>query len=308
MKKCWILILLVSGVAGVGQTRPETRSLPQPRISTLTIDSRSVAILHLRPGYVSSVRLPEEVSSVVVGDPHGFMAEHSPAEPLLVFVKPTNNRPNQTNLLITTKSGHQVSLHLVSDGRSPEVGNVDFVIEYEKPRRFLIQESQSIFLVAGTRRLDVPAVPTADGAGEISPTERQLIQQTQISSPDWRGKELEVAAGNAAGSGDQVTLGFSVRNNSDHTIDLLPPQIELAGPAKQQGRSIKAEPVSINDYKLTTRRLGPGARADGVVVFERPGFKQSSEGLMLRVARADEVDRPVLVPFLFTPPAEGEKR
>lgn len=307
MKKCWILTLLVLCVSGFGQTGAAQRSLAQPQISTLTLDSRSVAVLHLRPGYVSSVRLPEEVSSVVVGDPHGFMAEHSPAEPLLVFVKPTTSRPNQTNLLITTKSGHQVSLHLVSDGRSQEPGNVDFVIEYERPRSFLIQESQSIFLVADTKRLGF-ADAQNPVAGVIGTSEQQLIKQTRISSPDWRGKELEVAVGNATGSGDQMTVGFSVLNSSDHTIDLLPPQIELAGPAKQQGRAIKAEPVAIKDYKLTTRRLAPGARADGVVNFERPGFKQSSEGLMLRMARADEVDRPVLVPILFTAPIEGETK
>lgn len=307
MKKCWILTLVLSCVSGSGQTGAAQRALAQPQISTLTLDSRSVAVLHLRPGYVSSVRLPEEVSSVVVGDPHGFMAEHSPAEPLLVFVKPTTNRPSQTNLLITTKSGHQVSLHLISDGRSQEAGNIDFVVEYERPRSVLIQESQSIFLVTDTRRLSL-ADPQDPVAGVIGTSEQQLIRQTRISSPDWQGQELEVAVGNATGSGDQMTVGFSVLNNSDHTIDLLPPQIDLAGPAKQKSRSIKAEPVAIKDYKLTARRLAPGARADGVVNFGRPGFKQSCEGLMLRMARADEVDRPVLVPIVFTPPIEGETR
>ena len=67
------------------------------QIVTLNLDSQNVTILHLRRGFVSSVRLPEEVSSVVLGDPGAFKAEHSEAEPKLVFFKPTNPKPAETN-------------------------------------------------------------------------------------------------------------------------------------------------------------------------------------------------------------------
>ena len=43
-------------------------------------------------------------------------------------------------------------------------------------------------------------------------------------------------------------------------------------------------------------------RADGVVVFDRPNFKQSTEKLFLQVAQADQVDKPILVQLPFTPP------
>jgi hypothetical protein len=56
---------------------------------------------------------------------------------------------------------------------------------------------------------------------------------------------------------------------------------------------------------MTARRLAPGARADGVVVFERPSFKESSERLLLAVAQAEEVDRPVLAPIPFVAPVTG---
>jgi hypothetical protein len=59
---------------------------------------------------------------------------------------------------------------------------------------------------------------------------------------------------------------------------------------------------------MTTRRLAPGARADGVVVFERPSFKESSERLLLAVAQAEEVDRPVLAPIAFVAPVMGGAR
>ena len=59
---------------------------PQARILNVDLDPQSVTVLHLRTGYVSSVRLPEPVNAVVLGDPGAFKAEHSEAEPHLVFL------------------------------------------------------------------------------------------------------------------------------------------------------------------------------------------------------------------------------
>jgi hypothetical protein len=53
------------------------------------------------------------------------------------------------------------------------------------------------------------------------------------------------------------------------------------------------------DFRLSRRRLGPGDRADGVVVFERPSFKQSNETLLLQMAESGAVDRPALAPIGF---------
>ena len=103
-----------------------------------------------------------------------------------------------------------------------------------------------------------------------------------------------------------MTLPFAVLNSSTQTIEVLPPQIQLASTSKNKHRkAIKAEPVAIKDYWITMRRLAPGARADGVVVFERPSFKESSERLLLAVAQAEEVDHPVLAPIAFVAPVAG---
>lgn len=103
-----------------------------------------------------------------------------------------------------------------------------------------------------------------------------------------------------------MAVPFAVLNASARTVELLPPQVQLAGNSKDKHRkAIKAEPVAIKDYSITTRRLAPGARADGVVVFERPSFKESSERLLLAVAQAEEVDRPVLAPMAFVAPIVG---
>src|SRR3984885_16196591 len=111
MKICWIFVHLIALSYCLAQADPPLRVLPDARILRLTLDTQSVTVLHLRPGYVSSVRLPEDVSSVVLGNPGTFKAEHSEAEPRLVFLKPLTAKASETNALITTKSGHEIPLH-----------------------------------------------------------------------------------------------------------------------------------------------------------------------------------------------------
>ena len=107
----------------------------------------------------------------------------------------------------------------------------------------------------------------------------------------------------------QTILGFSVLNSSKRVVELLPPQLELSGDAHgKSGKRIKAEPVAVAEYRMTTRRLAPGQRADGVVVFERPAFKESSERLQLQLAEAEQVDRPILLPVPFTATSVGGTR
>jgi hypothetical protein len=79
---------------GMAQNEP-----PQAHIVSLTLDPQSVTVLHVHPGFVSSVRLPEDVTSVVLGDPAAFKGEHSEAEPRLVFFKPANSKPARSNAL-----------------------------------------------------------------------------------------------------------------------------------------------------------------------------------------------------------------
>jgi len=79
-------------------------------------------MLRLAPRFTTTVRLPEPVNSVIVRDSSLFHAEHSPNEPLLVFLKPTTPAVAETNLLITTAGGRQFPLLLKSDG---EAGGLD---------------------------------------------------------------------------------------------------------------------------------------------------------------------------------------
>jgi hypothetical protein len=277
----------------------------QAHIVSLTFDAQSVTVLHLHPGFVSSVRLPEEVSSVVLGDPAAFKGEHSEAEPQLVFFKPVSPKPATSNALISTRSGREVSLTLVSDG-SARSEPVDYLLEYQPRRSFLIPAMYPSVLIGESKTLanDHPSIPqqATNPVGDENPA-----TSMQLTTPlDWHGKELRVAVARTEETGSDMTVAFNVANNSSRTLELLPPQVQISGTAKQKHhKAIKAEQVAVKDYRLAARRLAPGTTTEGTVIFERPSFKESREQLLLQIAQAEEVDRPVLVPIAFVAPAKG---
>jgi len=304
----WIIVYLITLAYCFAQAN-KPQPLPEARIVRLTLDTQSVTVLNLRPGYVSCVRLPEDISTVVLGNPSTFKAEHSDAEPRLVSLKPTTTSTAETNALITTKTGREVALHLVSSGSTVHAGPVDFVLEYDHPRSFLIEPSRPNFIVSRTESLAPEPLPsTARNKAPVA-NNQDLLKQQQERNPHWQGKQLRVAVGSVTQADQQMAVAFSVLNASTKTIEVLPPQIQLAGTSgKRHGKPVKAEPVAIQDYTITVRRLRPGARADAVVVFERPSFKESTEQMLLQIAQAEEVDRPVLVPITFVAPLEGGKK
>ena len=309
MKICWIFVYLITVTAGFAQVDPPPPVLPDARIVCLTLDTQTVTVLHLRPGYVTSVRVPEDVSSVVLGNPSAFKAEHSDAEPRLVFLKPTTPTPDETNALITTKTGREIALHLVTVGKADDGGPVDFLLEYANPPGIFIGASEPSFVIADSVPISPAsrsAIPVAD-VPERGP--QKLLRHQAQSHPHWQGKELRVAIGRVTENQDEMTVAYSVLNSSPRTIELLPPQVQLSGTSKgKHGKPVKAEQIAVYDYTMTIRRLPPRARADSVVVFERPSFKESREQMMLQVAQAEEVDRPVLVPIPFVAPLSGGAR
>ncbi|MCP5113555.1 MAG: hypothetical protein GY953_22200 [bacterium] len=112
------------------------------------------------------------------------------------------------------------------------------------------------------------------------------------------GKELvKAGVSEVVDQGSEVVVVFSVVNRQGHAVELMPPQVQLAG--KRKGRWATSEQLPVLDFRLSIRRIGPGERADGVVVFTRPAFKQSNETLLLQVAESGAVDRPALAPIGF---------
>lgn len=135
----------------------------EPKIVTEADLEGKVTVVTVAARFVTAVRLPEAVNSVVVGDPSEFQVEHSEREPRLVFVKATSTKPSETNLLISTTNGHQVSLLLVNRGEitSPDRTRVDFLLKYEPEGGFLVAPSGFPFALVGE------TVPLA-GDGEVS--------------------------------------------------------------------------------------------------------------------------------------------
>src|ERR1700681_4117949 len=157
-------------------TPTNSRAQLEPVILTRASLDEKVITLRLAPRVATSIRMPEPVNSVVVGDPETFQAEHSENEPELVTVKPVAPQPAQTNLLITTTLGHQANLLLISFGeQNGPTQTVDVLLKYGKTAAgsFLVEESPfSPSFIAETQKLDVHAKGLDVASG--SPTTVQL--------------------------------------------------------------------------------------------------------------------------------------
>ena len=292
------------------------------RVATITINPREVTVLHLRPQFESTIRMPEEVTSIILGSPAEFKAEHNEGEPDYVYVKPTTKDAAQSNLLIATRSGQHVTLELVSQGAgSPNQAQpVDFLIEYRTARSFLISTDSESLTTPSARAKDPDAGrtggDTSTGSAPLSSLEEAFKQQENVNAPKWtkwEDKEIETSIGDVRQLSNETMISYSVLNSSNQPIEIVPPQIQMMGrkateKKKKEGKGIISDQLEIRDYRLSTTRLEPGERADGVVVFDRPNFKESTERLLLQIAQADQVDRPLLIRLPFTPPISGDSK
>jgi hypothetical protein len=287
----------------------------EPTVTNIRISGVAVTDLHLRPFFITTIRLPEPATSVAVGDKTLFDAEHSTDEPRLVFVKPKTKEAAVSNLAIALQSGQEISIRLISDGNGANTP-IDFVVNYQPHESFLIGSTDGAEHTGDQDR--------DDSKKTISVIDQALRKQADISTPNWVGglpknaknpdgkavgKPMVGALGEVRGKGDEMLVAYSLMNTTDHWIEVLPPQIELNSPNAESGkkkdkkkRPILAEQVPVTDYRLNARRLAPGERADGAVQFGRPGFKQSEDKLLLQLATASAVDTPLLIPVPFVAP------
>ena len=334
----WLSLVLLTATAESQQAN----IVPQVRTKS-TADSKIIAI-ELAAHFVTTIRVPESVNSVVVGDPALFQVEHSEREPEQVFVKALTNEHAESNLLISTTRGHQISFLLVSRGEGQDAAKVDFLLRYQPSGGFLVEPDAVPFArVAQTASLSKAQAATTSSAAsptgmggavvlpasltiansplETVPTQPKpdsldslLERQKQAPLPELygerpegdevKGNRLKAGISEVLDDGRQVIVLFSVVNASKHAILLMPPQIQLGGQDKS-GKVIKhehwstAEQLAVIDFRLSRRRIGPGERADGVVLFERPPYKRSMETLFLQMAESGAVDKPALAPIGF---------
>lgn len=317
MKLRWIIpltIMLPFRLIASGQTT-------SARVATVTINPSEITMLHLRPEFESTIRMPEEVTSVILGSPGSFKAEHNEGEPQYVYVKPITKEAVQSNLLIATKSGQHVTLELISDGAANSLEQpVDFLIEYRAARSFLINSDAP--LPAPTKvkaeEHERSGTDVQPGLRMVSPSalDMEFEQQQRINAPNWTRwdrKEIETSIGDVRQLDNKTMISYSILNSSDHPVEIVPPQIQITGhkatrKKKKEGKGIISDQLEIRSFRLSTTRLEAGARADGVIVFDRPNFKESTEKLFLQIAQADQVDQPILIRLPFTPPISADRR
>jgi hypothetical protein len=317
----WLSMAAIVATAGAQQTK----IIPQAR-SKFTTDNK-ITEIELEAHFVTTIRVPEPVNSVVVGDPVLFQVEHSEHEPELVFVKALTDEQAESNLLISTTKGRQISFLLVSRRDVQKSVKVDFLLQYQPAGGFVVEPDAVPFaLVAQTANISkMPAAgpspsPASSTTAPISvradPDSLDELLERQEHAPlpvlygerpdgdEVKGDRLKAGISEVIDGGQQVVVLFSVVNTSKHAILLMPPQVQL-GAQERSGKVIKhehrstAEQLPVIDFRLSQRRIGPGERSDGVVLFERPPYKRAMETLFLQVAESGAVDKPALVPIGF---------
>jgi len=285
----------------------------RPVVSQRTVNEQ-VSVVRLAPRYATAIKLPEAVSSVVVGDPAKFLAEHSDKEPTLVLVKPVTEEAAESNLLVTTTHGRQLSFLLQSEvvvAKAP----VDFVVNYRAAGSFLIEESAlGGAEVVRTEAVTVPttnqgpATPERDALAQLLERQQRArlpeLYGARTTAPDSKGDLVRAGVSEVLDQGQTVAVLFSVMNPQSHAVEVLPPQIQLAGKVRKgfpvkRSRWGTSQQLAVKDFRMAQRRIGPGERTDGVVIFDRPSFKQSNETLFLQVAESGAVDRPAMAPIGF---------
>ena len=232
-----------------------------------------MTVLHLRPEFESTIRMPEEITSVILGSPGEFKAEHSEGEPEYVYVKPITKEPAQSNLLIATRSGQHVTLELVSDGAgvTNQSQPVDFLIEYRASRSFLISSrlrhpGDAKPTRQGSERMTRVAGTPAQSSAPLSSLDEEFRQQQKINAPKWtkwQDKQIETSIGDMRQWSNETVISYSILNSSDQPVEIVPPQIQITGrqatkKKKKEGKGIISDQLEIRDYRLSTTRLEPG--------------------------------------------------
>ena len=306
-----LIILSVSLAAQTTSTREKAAK---------TVFEGQPATLRLAPHLTTTIRLPDPVNSVIVGDPNLFQAEYSPGEPLLVFARPITVTAAESNLVISTTHGRQFILSLKSLGSLPAdaTSGVDLFVNCRLAGIFFIEETFPSALISETLDLASTAIAgvaigrTESGPATADPLVLDDVVRRQGQQPlrNLSGEGIRVGIGQVLEDGPRLIVSFSVVNSGSKAIELVPPQVQLAGQTKtgmlRRTRWNTVQQLPVAAYRISDRRIEPRRRVDGAVVFERPPLKQSTEGLFLQIADSAAIDRPTLAPISFRP-TNGEK-
>src|SRR5262249_57255168 len=173
---CVTLIAILSGSLGA-QTK-NTRN----RNASKTVFEGQPASVRLAPRVTTTIRLPEPVNSVVLGDSNLFQAEYSPSEPLLVFARTTGSGTAQTNLVISTVLGRQFILLLRSLGTAtdPSELGADLLVSCQAARVRFIEDAFPSALITETVSLAGAAHLPRTSNETTSPSENEIGKLDEI--------------------------------------------------------------------------------------------------------------------------------
>src|SRR5262249_33991938 len=150
---------------------------------------------------------------------------------------------------------------------------------------------------------DLPNRGKVEQPADSSELDDLIREQRQRSPRNLYGDRTRVSIGQVVERGAQLIVSFTVINSDSQTIELVPPQVQLAGQTKsgmfKHARWNTVQKLPVDDYRLSSRRVDPRSRVDGTVAFERPQIKQSTEGLFLQIADSAAIDKPTLAPISF---------
>jgi hypothetical protein len=305
------LIALVSG-----SLTAQTKNTRNRNVSRTVFEGQPASI-RLAPRVTTTIRLPEPVNSVALGDSNLFQAEYSPSEPLLVFARTTASGTAQTSLVISTVRGRQFILLLRSVGSAadPSEPGVDLLVSCQAAQVRFIEEGFPSALIAETVSVGAAAHLPPTFNETISPADKQngeiLNRQRDQKIQKLYGDRIRVGIGRVTEDGSRLIVSFSVIGSGSEPVELVPPQVQLSGQTKsgifRRSRWTTVQQLPLETYQMSQRRLDPGGRIDGVVVFERPPIKQSTEKLMLQIADSGAVDQPTLAPISFRQTTPLEK-
>ena len=326
-------ICLCSAVSAVAQTvQPRIVSEPAVDNHVTVVEVRTHFVTAIRmPEPIHSVAVGDPSLFQVEHserEPNLVFVKSLTAGPAESNLLVSTGNGHETSLLLVSRGEHAKDVDLVVSYR--RAGS--FLIEPDYPSPLVgetvptrtTQAAASPAIAGlGTGPIAVRPVslaadpqPAADSSGEParrSSLDELLTRQQRAPLPTLYGEHpgvenpsgdhVRAGVSEVIDVGQQVIVLFSAVNPTQHAILLVPPQIQLGGKSKRsklhRSRWTTAEQLAVEAFRLSTRRLAPGERADGVMLFERPPYKQSSETLLLQVAEAGAVDKPALAPIGF---------
>ena len=105
-----------------------------------------------------------------------------------------------------------------------------------------------------------------------SALDEEYAQQMRINAPvwtHWEGNQIETSIGEIRQWNNQVAVSYSVLNPSNQPVEIVPPQIQIAGRKltkrkNKEGKGITSDQLEIREYRLSKTRLEAGERVDGV--------------------------------------------